>query len=160
MGYSRAVRRQLIVLDLIEGVLDGLEKESTLSDAEQQAAERVRSLQRSMRAQLVLVNREGGVVFESDKEFRRYRRDLHAVENAIMRHWPGEELDGREYCNMVLVFLDRFLQHPHKMKEWWLEMSGALQGLYEQMDPSLTAEEQMDAGEQAASALQDALQDI
>ena len=161
MGYSRAVRRQLIALDLIEGIIDA-EKDANPDNVEiGQVLWELSDLSQRIKGEIVLLNRDGGPVFESKKEYERYKREVQAAQRAVIDAWPGEELDGREYVNAILLAtFDKFAKVSSKTQHLWAHMLGALQKLYENMDPGLTAEDSMDAGERAAQTLVSALEDI
>lgn len=159
MGYSRATRRQLITLDLIEGIVDAERAANPSGVRIDQILRRIVWLRDRIRGKLALLNRDGGIVFESRREYNRYRHELERVRGAILAQWPGEELDGREYCNAVLVYADRLAQHPHRTSVEWFEMVGQLQLLYEEMDPALQQEDCMDAGERAAAVLREAIEE-
>lgn len=160
MGYSRSVRRQLIGVDLVEGVVDAVREANQSHTAVDQILRRVEDLQKKLRAQLAWLNRKGAPVFESEREYMRYRAELTSVQEAILAQWKGEELDGREYLNAVLVCLDGFAQISSRTQGDWQEMLGELQRLYQEMDPGLSAEACMDVGEQAAKALRGAMEEV
>ena len=160
MGYSRSSRRQLIGVDLVEGVVDAVRQANPSHASVDQILRRIVDLQRRLRAQLAWINRKGGVVFESRREYRRYQAELTSVQEAILAQWRDDDLDGREYLNAVLVCLDKFAQVPSRTQSDWQEMLGELQRLYQEMDPGLSAEECMDVGEQAAEALRDAMEEV
>jgi hypothetical protein len=160
MGYSRATRRQLIALDLIEGVVDA-ERASNPSNVRiDQILRRIVAIRDRIRGRLALLNRDGGIVFESRREYNRYRTELERVRDAILAQWPDEELDGREYVNAVLVYADGLAQRPHRVSTEWFEMVGQLQLLYEEMDPGLQEEGRMDKGERAAAVLREAMEEV
>ena len=160
MGYSRSVRRQLIGVDLVEGVVDAVREANQSHTAVDQILRRIEELQKKLRAQLAWLNRKGAPVFESEREYMRYRAELTSVQEAILAQWKGEELDGREYLNAVLVCLDGFAQVPSRTQAEWQAMLAELQHLYQEMDPSLSAESCMDVGEQAAEALREAMEEV
>ena len=160
MGYSRATRRQLIGVDLVEGVVEGVRQANPSHTSVDQILRRIVSRKDKLRAQLAWVNRHGGVVFESRKEFRRYQAELRSVQDAIRAQWRGETLDGREYCNAVLACLDVFAQTPSRTRSDWLKMVDELQRLYQEMDPGLSAEACMDVGDQVAESLRSAMEEV
>ncbi len=160
MGYSRATRRQLITLDLIEGIMDAECAANPSNVRIDQILRRIAELRNRIRGELALLNRNGGIVFESRKEYNRYRTELERVRDAILAQWPEEELDGREYVNAVLVYADGLAQKPSRTSTAWFEMVGELQRLYEEMDPGLEAESRMDAGERAAEVLRDKMEEV
>jgi len=160
MGYSKATRRQLIMADLIEGAVDATRAANPSNVYIDQVLRRITELQATTRAKLALINRRGGVVFESAREHRRYRAELTTVQEAVHSQWPDEELDGREYVNALLTCVDELAQKPSRTQSDWLEMSGQLQRLYEEMDPGLEAESRMDVGEDAAEALRSAMEEV
>jgi len=160
MSYSRATRRQLITLDLIEGIVDAERAANPSKVRIDQILRRMEALRDQIKGKLAWLNRNGGIVFESAREYNRYKHELHRVRDAILSQWPEEELDGREYVNAVLVYADRLARKPNRTSTDWFEMVGELQQLYEEMDPGLRAEERMDAGERAATALKEAIEDI
>jgi len=158
MGYSRATRRQLIALDLIEGVVDAERASNPDNVCIDQILRRIVAIRDRIRGRLALLNRDGGIVFESRREYNRYRTELERVRDAILAQWPEDELDGREYCNAVLVYADSLAQRPHRTSTDWFEMVGQLQLLYEEMDPGLQEEGRMDVGERAAEVLREAME--
>jgi hypothetical protein len=125
-----------------------------------QILRRIEDLQRRLRAQLAWINRNGGVVFESRREYQRYESELRTVQEAILAQWSGERLDGREYINAVLVCIDHLAQQPCRTQADWQEMLEQLQRLYQEMDPDLSAEVCMEVGEQAAEALRVAMEEV
>lgn len=160
MGYSRSVRRQLIALDLVEGIIDSTRAANPHNTKVDQILRKIGWRQQWIKSSLVWLNKKGGVVFESAREYRRYEQELTAVRGALLDQWPGEELDGREYLNAVLIYLDRMASVPSKNQSRWEEMIEGLQALYEEMDPGLEAESRMDAGERAAQALKEAIERV
>ena len=160
MGYSRSARRQLIGVDLVEGVVDAVRQANPSHASVDQILRRVAELQKKLRAQLAWINRNGGVVFESRREYRRYQAELSSVQEAILTQWSGQELDGREYLNAVLVCVDQLAQNKSRTQGDWQEMLEQLQRLYQEMDPDLSAEACMEVGEQAAEVLRDAMEEV
>jgi len=161
MGYSRATRKQIIALDLVEGVIDAEEHANPDNEDIKQLLKFIKAISGQIRASLVYLNSRGGMLFESQRELDRYRDEVQGVQKAVIDAWPGDEIDGREYLNAILLCLeDRFASVPCKTQELWKDMVESLQALYEQMDPGLEAEVRMDAGEIASRALIQTIEDI
>lgn len=160
MGYSRATRRQLIGVDLVQGVVDAVREANPNNASVDQILRRISDLQSRLRAQLAWINRNSGVVFESKREYMRYQAELTSVQDSILAQWSGQELDGREYLNAVLVCLDNFARIPSRTQSNWQKMLSELQRLYQEMDPGLSAESCMDVGEKAAAALREAMEEV
>lgn len=153
---SRSTRRQLIALDLIEGAVDAVSAANPSNTKIDQIVRRVRRTQHALRSQLITLGDQGQMVFPTPKEHKRYKRELHQVHDTISAQWPGEELDGREYVNTLLVYCDRM--KVGRTAQEWEAMEGLLQELYMEMDPALSADEQMDAGEQAGETLREVME--
>ncbi len=160
MGYSRSIRRQLIGVDLIRGVVDAVCHSNPSNTAVDQILRRIEDLQKRLRAQLALINRNGGVVFESRREYRRYQAELSSVQEAILAQWSDQKLDGREYLNAVLICVDQLAKNKSRTQSDWQQMLEQLQRLYQEMDPDLSAEACMEVGEQAAEVLRDAMEEV
>lgn len=161
MGYSRSVRKQLIALDLVEGVVDAHREANPSNVKVDQALREIEKTAGRIKGSLVWTNRKGGPIFENKREYERYKKEVQRVQRAVIDSWPNETLDGREYVNAILIAIDdRFAGVSSKTQEFWVEMVAALQHLYYEMDPDLEAEATMDAGERAAQILMSTLEDL
>ena len=158
MGYSRATRRQLIGVDLVEGVVDAVREANPDHVRIGRILQRIEDLQLRLRTQLAWINRKGGIVFESRKEYRRYQAEMTSVQEAILAQWNNEELDGREYLNAVLVCVDHLAQKSCRTQLLWQDLLEQLQDLYQEMDPDLSADACMRVGEHAAGELREVME--
>lgn len=158
MGYSRSKRKQFATLDLIQGIIDA-ERDSNPHNVQiDQILRQIECVHRAIWGRLATLNERGGPVFDSVREYQKYSRELRNIQDAIMEEWPGEEVDGRSYVNMVLIYLDQMASVSSRTRSQWDQMVGLLQELYEQMDPGLQAMDTMDKGEQAARTLSRAIE--
>ena len=155
-ALSRSTRRQLIALDLIEGLVDAARAENPSDTRVDQITRRITRQQQNLRSSLITTGQRGQMIFPSTKEYRRYARELDQVQNAILSQWPKEELDGREYVNALLSYCDRL--RIGKLAGEWETMTGMLQELYEELDPGLEAESCMEVGESAGEKLREAME--
>jgi flagellar biosynthesis chaperone FliJ len=158
VNLSRATRRQLVMLDLIEGVIDAERAANPSNVRIDQILRRLSTQQQRIRSMLFRIGKRGQMVFSTTKEYQRYQREIVQVRETILAQWPEEELDGREYVNALLAYCDR-LKAGRTAQEWG-EMEGLLQKLYEEMDPALSAESQMDAGEMAGEVLKEVMEGL
>ncbi len=156
-NLSRSTRRQLVMLDLIEGVIDAERAANPSNVRVDQVLRRLSTQQQRLRSMLIQIGDRGQMVFPTAKEYQRYQREIEQVRETILAQWPEEELDGREYVNALLAYCDR-LKAGRTAQEWG-EMEGLLQELYMEMDPALSADEQMDAGELAGQVLVEAMEE-
>lgn len=152
MNLSRAVRKQLIALCIVRGIIDEVRRVNASDTHVDQQARRALRKQREIMAKLVPVNPDYSIDFQGDrKKERQFRRDLQKAYDDFLAQWPGEKLDGREYVSAVLVYLDDI--RSGRMAEDFQELQGLIQDIYEGMDPELEADPQMEYGERAGSKL-------
>jgi len=160
MGYSRATRKQLIALDLIEGMVDAVRTANPSNIQVDQILRRISARQFELRKSLANLGERNQIIFDKDKDYRRYQVELNEVQDLVLSYWPGETLDGREYCNALLAHVQGMAKDSGRTREIWDELLGHLQELYETIDPGLTAEAQMDVGENIAEDLASTIEDI
>ncbi len=155
-NLSRSTRRQLVMLDLIEGVIDAERAANPSNVQVDQVLRRLSAQQQRLRSMLIQIGDRGQMVFPTAKEHQRYQREIGQIREAILAQWPEEKLDGREYVNALLAYCDRL--KAGRTAQGWEAMEGLLQELYEEMDPGLEAEDRMDAGERAGMVLIEAME--
>jgi hypothetical protein len=154
MNLSKAVRKQLIGLDLVQGVIDGF-KNSNSHDVFLDPKLRVLSRQQQfIRGALVPLNEDGSMDFLGDlKKARSYAKDVYQARQKLLDFWQAERLDGREYLSAVLLYLDEIFQESKKLQPAWNLLIDLVNELYWLADPELDSDEQMQRGEQAGELL-------
>jgi len=153
MNLSRATCRQLLAMDLVEGIVDALRQVNRSDAGMDQVLRRVVRLQGEIRAALVEINAEGGYQFDTHKQWRRYQRIISQARDEFLALWPGEDLDGREYVNAVLLYLDELWLQARGTRDALGRLIAELGRVYEMMDPELAADEQMEVGQMAGERL-------
>ena len=153
MNLSRAVCRQLLAMDLVEGVVDAVRQADRHNVAADQVLRRVSRLQDGIRRALAPVNDQGGYMFDTRGEYRRYQKVIAQARDEFLSQWTGEELDGREYLNAVLLYLDEVWMQAGHTWDAVGRLIAEMGRLYEMMDPDLGAEEQMEVGQVAGERL-------
>jgi len=158
MNLSQAARRQLYGLCVVRGVIDSMREVNPTDTVIDQLGRRALKKQREILAKLVPLNPDYTIDFGGDvKKERLFRRGLQKVYDELLGQWPQETLDGREYCNAVLAYLDDI--RAGKLKQDFTELQGLIHDIYQQMDPEMDADEQMDIGESACAHLLGALEE-
>lgn len=156
MNLSRSTRKQLIACELIVGLIDASRASNPSNTRVDQILRRLHAQQQRIRSMLIPLGSRGQMVFESRKAYDRYQAEVVAIQNAILGEWPEEELDGREYVNALLAYCDQLARG--RTEQDWRKMEGMLQSLYEELDPALEAEKQMEVGESAGEKLREAME--
>jgi hypothetical protein len=140
-------------MDLVEGVIDAVRQANRSNAAADQVLRRVSRLQHSIRSSLAALNDQGGYQFDTAKEYRRYERIICQARDEFLSQWSGEDLDGREYLNAVLLYLDEVWLQAGRTRDDLGRLIAELGRIYEMMDPELAAEDQMQIGQMAGERL-------
>lgn len=155
MNLSQAVRKQLVAIDLLEGLIDAVRAANPDHDQVFGITSRIADIKLGIKKQVAPTREDGSLVFDSEKEYRKYARLVQQVKDSFVDLWSGNELDGREYINAVLAYVeDLYQDFPEgQRKQQWGSLIDELLLLYRLIDPDLSADPQMEFGAQASSKL-------
>lgn len=142
MRLSRSQIKQHIVLDLLEGVADGVDEAYRGG----RIPAKVKDCLARLRRWLVEIRSRNPLEFDDDKQRRRYGRFVERVTEVITASW-GPELDAREYINSVLYCTECVREELPGRDRAWTCLAKALQSLYRQLDPELVSEDRMEKGQ-------------
>jgi hypothetical protein len=118
-----------------------------------QVCRRITKHQQDVRHALVPINERGGYHFDTEKQFRRYEKLICQARDGFLAMWPGETLNGKEYVNAVLLYLEELWEQAGHTRDIIGQLTTETGRLYELMDPDLENGPHMDMGQMAGERL-------
>jgi hypothetical protein len=150
MILSRSILRQILAMDLIESVIDGVGRANVeLTGAMRRNADRALGRLKIERGRWWAEVVSGERLELCPKDYRKYRREIGALKAELARQY-GEEVNAVEYLNAVLLWVEDVAQSvprfPMGRRLAALRCIEALAALYKLYDPDFAAGEEIENG--------------
>ena len=155
MNLSQSRRKQLVAIDILEGLIDAVRAANPEHERVVEITSRLATNKLEIKKSIAPTREDGSLLFDNEKEYRQYTRLVQKIQDKFVDLWTGEELDAREYINAVLAYIEEIHDNApdSKHKQEWGALIDDLLLLYRQIDPELTADPQMEFGAKASDKL-------
>jgi hypothetical protein len=164
MNMSKAIRRQLLCCDLIQGVIESCQE--SFQAAGRALPDDVRPLLHRLglnlqRASIFACQRIGadGKWLLDVKATKQYGKSLGALQEALVKRY-GLKVHAIDFCKGVQVWVEDIQTElpsaPAGRRTVWREIAEDMQALYSSYDPEFTADELIDAGMESGEMMKQA----
>lgn len=137
MIFSKAVKKQLIAMDLVEAIIDSIRFANSENEQVEEIITGIKKHQWLIRNFLAEFNSQGGIIFDNTKQYINYASLLKKTKDKILSNWNEKTLDGREYINALLLYLEEIYWETGKTREMLEDLINEITRLYNLLDPEL-----------------------